>query len=298
MKNFFSVVGAGFASLIFLLLAIAGFGAGTLLGGLFFLLAAVICFGPLRSRLMDKLGYEDLERTPRNVILGVVLALGLFFYGQVAEIESAKKNEASMEAERIGQLERSREQQEELKRNRPAIMGKIEEAMRTKAYSEAKRIAAEYDYGDAGIKAALREAEIGEQSAIAFDASKVASVRLQAFKKLEGFGTLNGPAATERDKLLAAKEAEERKLARRKEIERQFSTWDGSHRAVEAGIKARMNDPDSYKHVETKYRDKGATLAVVTVFRGKNGFGGVVTSTAVAEVSEAGELLSLEIARN
>ena len=71
---------------------------------------------------------------------------------------------------------------------------------------------------------------------------------------------------------------------RKKKIDRQFSSWDGSHRNLERYIKKLMNDPSSYDHVETVYWDRGNCLIVKTTFRGKNAFGGVVINSIKAKV--------------
>jgi hypothetical protein len=100
----------------------------------------------------------------------------------------------------------------------------------------------------------------------------------------------------ERAKYLAEKEKkkqEEEKEKRRKMIENSFSAWDGSHRNLTKFIKANMNDPDSYEHVETRYRDNNDHLIVQTTFRGKNAFGGVVINTVIAKVSLDGEVLEI-----
>ena len=44
-----------------------------------------------------------------------------------------------------------------------------------------------------------------------------------------------------------------------------------------------MNDPDSYEHDETRYIDNGDHLVVITSFRGKNAFGGVVRNAVTAK---------------
>lgn len=93
-------------------------------------------------------------------------------------------------------------------------------------------------------------------------------------------------------------EAEKKKLedkarARKEMIEKQFSFIDGSHKKLTKLIKNSMNDPNSYEHVETKYWDMKDHLIVITTFRGKNVFGGVVKSTVKAKVSLDGE--SIEI---
>jgi len=81
--------------------------------------------------------------------------------------------------------------------------------------------------------------------------------------------------------------------ARKKQIETQFSAWDGSHRGLERVIKDSMNDPDSYDHVETVYWDRGDHLVVQTTFRGKNAFGGVVKNSVKAKVSLDGQVLQI-----
>lgn len=80
---------------------------------------------------------------------------------------------------------------------------------------------------------------------------------------------------------------------RTKLIEKHFSAWDGSHRGLTKLIKAGMNDPNSYEHVETSYVDKGDYLIVKTTFRGKNAFGGVVTNWVQAKVDLDGNVLEI-----
>ncbi len=88
--------------------------------------------------------------------------------------------------------------------------------------------------------------------------------------------------------------AERQRIAARKtRIERQFSAWDGSHRALEQIIKKTMNDPDSYKHVETRYSESDDAIVVKTTFRGKNAFGGVVTNSIRAKFTLDGELIAI-----
>jgi len=56
-----------------------------------------------------------------------------------------------------------------------------------------------------------------------------------------------------------------------------------------------MNDPSSFEHVDTQYRDDGETLFLLMTFRGKNAFGGMVvnTVTAVADTN-TGAILSVQ----
>ncbi len=82
---------------------------------------------------------------------------------------------------------------------------------------------------------------------------------------------------------------------RHKELVRQFHPWDGSHMALEASIKARMHNPDSYQHSSTRFEDlgPGRGIKVYTTWRGTNAFGAVVLNTTVANISEAGAVLQV-----
>ena len=75
-------------------------------------------------------------------------------------------------------------------------------------------------------------------------------------------------------------------------IKKAFSAYDGSHRNLEDWVKRKMNDPKSYEHVETKYREVGKdSIFVIMQFRGKNGFGGVVKNTATCYTNLDGKIL-------
>lgn len=83
------------------------------------------------------------------------------------------------------------------------------------------------------------------------------------------------------------------KEIRAERIARQFSGWDGSHINLTERIKKTMNDPDSFKHEETRYWDKGDFLIVETVFRGRNAFGGMVRNRVMAKVGLNGRVLEI-----
>ncbi len=76
-------------------------------------------------------------------------------------------------------------------------------------------------------------------------------------------------------------------------VENQFSSWDGSHRGVTELIKKSMNDPDSYEHVETRFKDNGDHILVITKFRGANAFGGKVVNTISAKVDFSGNVIEV-----
>lgn len=80
---------------------------------------------------------------------------------------------------------------------------------------------------------------------------------------------------------------------RKKQIKQQFDLWDGSHKKLTKWIKRRMNDPDSYKHAETLYSDKGEYLIIKTTYRGKNAFGGVVVNWVKAKADNEGNIIEI-----
>lgn len=84
----------------------------------------------------------------------------------------------------------------------------------------------------------------------------------------------------------AKKIAEEKKRLedRQKNIDKQFSAWDGSHRELVNFVKEYMNDPDSFDHAETYYVDHKTYLTVTMEFRGTNAFGGKILSYVEARI--------------
>jgi len=84
-----------------------------------------------------------------------------------------------------------------------------------------------------------------------------------------------------------------KKARREKIVEEQFSSLDGSHRGLTELIKKTMNDPSSYDHDETVYWDMGDHLVVLTTFRGKNAFGGIVKNSLKAKVDFKGNVIEI-----
>jgi hypothetical protein len=81
--------------------------------------------------------------------------------------------------------------------------------------------------------------------------------------------------------------------ARQNLIGSAFSKWDGSHLALERFVKSSMNDPDSYEHINTNYKDYGDYVFVLTKFRGKNAFGALVVDSMSAKASVSGEIIEI-----
>ncbi len=90
------------------------------------------------------------------------------------------------------------------------------------------------------------------------------------------------------DEESAAKKASER-AANAEEIRKGFhclSKWDGSMRKLTAEIKIRLNDPDSFEHIDTLITPVSAsgTHRVSMRFSAKNAFGGRVQGEATGTV--------------
>jgi len=83
------------------------------------------------------------------------------------------------------------------------------------------------------------------------------------------------------------------KEKRKKQIEAQFSQWDGSHIILTKAIKEAMNDPKSYEHVETVYWEMNDHLIVQMKYRGNNAFGGKVLAMVKAKVGLDGQILEI-----
>ncbi|HAU5563294.1 TPA: DUF4875 domain-containing protein [Serratia fonticola] len=86
---------------------------------------------------------------------------------------------------------------------------------------------------------------------------------------------------------------EEALAKRKKDIESQFSSWDGSHIDLARRVKDMLNDPDSFKHYKTTYIDRGDHITVFMDFGGKNGFGGMVRNSISADYSLDGTLIKI-----
>ena len=61
-------------------------------------------------------------------------------------------------------------------------------------------------------------------------------------------------------------------------------------------IKKTMNDPESFDHIETRFKDLGNEIVIHESFRGKNSFGGLVVNKVVATVDIDGNVLTMKLA--
>lgn len=88
--------------------------------------------------------------------------------------------------------------------------------------------------------------------------------------------------------------SKEEKTKNKKWIEKNlFSLWDGSHIGLVKYVKKNMNDPKSYEHVETKYKDNGTHIYINMTFRGNNAFGGKVINRIEATSDYEGNIIKV-----
>ena len=83
------------------------------------------------------------------------------------------------------------------------------------------------------------------------------------------------------------------KTERQIKVESQFSAWDGSHPKLSRMIEKSCRNPDSYEHIETKFRDDGNSIFVITKYRAQNGFGGMTIGNVTARVDFQGNVIEI-----
>lgn len=77
-------------------------------------------------------------------------------------------------------------------------------------------------------------------------------------------------------------------------FESQFSAWDGSHRDLKSRTKNACKDPDSFKHIETRYqKNADGTMTVGMRFSATNSFGGRVSEYVYGTYDSNGRCISV-----
>lgn len=97
----------------------------------------------------------------------------------------------------------------------------------------------------------------------------------------------------ERELAAEIKKQEEFNKNRKENIEKQFSAWDGSHPKLSRMIEESCRNPDSYEHIETRFRDDGNSIFVITKYRAENGFGGMTIGNVTARVDFNGNVIEI-----
>jgi tetratricopeptide (TPR) repeat protein len=275
--------------------------------------------------LLDKLNLKD--RFQFRILLTWVFLIAATLVFRTQETDRVNKVRAIAEAQAVERSqallhlkadEAKKEKEAVIKDfsdNRSAIISELSQAITDNNLSEAKAILSRYNnvsdleffslqekYNELEARIEIEKkvgALMGELSLVKVDEYDKAIDIYNLLVQLEPdsdrhktllarFKKIKADREEEKRKQLAEQQAKE---AREKKVQGQFSSLSGAHRIFERLIKASMNDPDSYEHVETRYIDKGEYVRVFATFRGKNAFGGIIIDTATADFSLSGDLL-------
>lgn len=76
-------------------------------------------------------------------------------------------------------------------------------------------------------------------------------------------------------------------------VQKQFSSWDGSHQGVAKYIKQSLRDPKSFEHVDTQFDDRVINLVVTTTYWYKDAAGQKVKGSITAKVDLDGNILEV-----
>lgn len=287
------------AALLFCLLILAGLANGSYVGALIALLGALYCFPRTHRALVER---SDYEMTGRGALIvgGALLVASLAFTGVAIYQEALRAN---AEAERIADITAKKAAAQEA-RNQRFLTNKASELQQARTSlaamddKPARQLLTEVRLEDVELKALAREVDAFDVRRQLKDESDLPMSRQVAlYNSLAQLEPSNREVVDKAAKLSAAFERSQKEAkaaeARAKQIEAQFSSWDGSHRNVVRAVQERMNDPDSFKHVKTRYKETPTGLIVFMTYRGTNKFGGVVTGTVMATVDKTGDVLTL-----
>lgn len=287
-----------FFSILFLLAAVGVALDGMALAALSFVAISLLLLPPLRKYVHSKNGVELGARSRGILIFFLFIATGMFM--GVAEEAREKEEERLAQIKQEAQAQKVRDSRKEyFSENRGKIISKVEKHLDSESYDEAISEAGKYAFiGETELNElarTAREEKLNDQVDLTSDQnlSKLASLYEKLVSIRPDDKGYEEKLSQYQAKIAEQEKAEQEEKQREELIKSQFSAWDGSHYGLEKYIKRHMNDPDSYDHVETRYLDKGDRLLVITSFRGKNAFGGVVKNSIAAEVSLDGDVLKV-----
>jgi len=275
------------------------------LGGLSLIAASALLLPPVRNFVYLKTN-KEFPLKARAISIFILFMVFGFFAGQVQERKEQElvAQQAQEKAEKAARLQQ--ENIDYFNANREQIISHIKSTITQKDYQTA--ISQSNKYLVSGDKELVQLNTQAKNNLSAIQTEKLLaelkSVSTEEYEKnrrlYQQLLNMHPDNELYKNKVTfysrKIKEEKEKQIAaeaRKKKIKSQFSAWDGSHRNLKRVIKESMNDPDSYKHVETVYWDRGDHLIVKTTFRGKNAFGGVVKNAVTAKVSLDGQVLQV-----
>lgn len=280
-----------------------------ILSGLFFVVASLLLLPPIRKMMYIKTG-KELSTGARALALIVLFVIYATISGN--EIREKERVIETQKAQKI-EIEKLKAETESLKyfdKNKVEILVQAQTALSKKKYQDVVSQTSRYLVsGNEQLQelnniakteiAKKRKAESTEvlldkvKATPASDLKQNKDIYQQLLNMYPDNETYRKKFTYFSEKLDEEEQARRAAKARRDGIVNQFSVWDGSHRMLEYVIENSMNDPDSYEHVKTVYKDMGDYLIVTTRYRGKNAFGVLVVGTTKAKVSLKGEIIRI-----
>lgn len=79
----------------------------------------------------------------------------------------------------------------------------------------------------------------------------------------------------------------------KEEIENLLSSWNGSLPALVDLVKQSLNDPDSFKHIETGYINKGSYIEMRMIYSAKNAYNATIKGVIRAKVDFEGNVTEI-----
>lgn len=272
-----------------------------LLPALIVLAALVVLLPPARQRLKINLSLKPSIALAVAFMFGIAISAG----AQKANKEEAARLKVQQDsAARIAKVKADRES--EYTANKTKIIAEVEHQLANNQPREAlstinkfMSVTKDPDLGRlqqrASIQVMRRDLEENE-----------AALPPERLKTIYTTLIQEDPGAKQRyqaklkaveDKLESQRKIQEaaaQKAELEAKLDSQFSAFDGSHRKVEAFIKAQLKNPASYEHVQTRYQVNTNTITIFTRYRARNSFNAVVTEDAVVTVDADGNVMNFK----
>jgi len=279
------------------------------LAGLSLVLLSLLLLPPVRKFAYAKTNKEIPIKIRAASIFVLIVAFGIFVgQSQDKEAQEVAAQQAQEKAEKIAQIKQ--DNINHFSANREQIISSANSALEAEEYQSVITQTTKYLVsGDEELKGINSSAKIEIEKIRKSEKTKQLLAELKKvppseyeknhklYQQLARLHPKNqmykNKVKSYAEKIEKEKQEQLAEEVRKKQIEEQFSAWDGSHRNLERVIKKAMNDPDSYEHDETTYWDRGDHLVVKTTYRGKNAFGGVVRNFVKAKVSLNGQVLQI-----
>jgi len=290
------------------------------MAGIIMLLGSLILIPKIKDLISSKMNYSLKVEASILFALMALAVIFIFASERREKVEKAKKQELKQaakeerqEAEKI--LARKQDGEKRLRRlnfeaSKTETIIQLKKLISENDIDKASSICLKYlEFNDVDISGIQKEIDgIKKQKRIS-DLSKELSdtaegdfkTRISIYQEL----VLLEPESKEhKEKLnlyidLNKKKIEQKKqdAVSKKEFTECISVVDGHHLALQRAIKENLKDPDSYKHIETKYLATESGYDIVTKFRSKNSFNGYVISRAFAQTDKSGKVLSWEFVK-